>query len=524
MYDVIIENGQVVDGTGNPWFKADVGVKDGKIVTVGSLKEAQAAERINAEGDVVAPGFIDIHTHSDALLFAEPREQAKIVQGITTEVIGNCGISAAPTSPDNLDLLQKYCSSVFGTVPLAWDWREYGDYLESVEKRKTISNVAGLVGHGAIRIAAMGFEDRDPNPEELSRMKRMLDAALDAGAFGLSSGLIYPPGLFSGTSEMIELCKVVANRGGIYTTHMRGETDAVLDSVRETIQVAERSGIPTEISHHKTAGKQNWGKCQQTLRMVEEARDKGLDVTCDAYPYIAASTTLATLLPPWTHAGGMAKMLERLRNPQNRARIKQEIVKGIPGWENYVKASGWDGILISSCKKNKEYEGRTLQAIADEKKCEPADSLFDLLVETSGEILMVIFMMCEEDVASILKHPAVMAGSDSLQAHPRYYGTFPRILSKYVRQDKVLTLAEGVRKMTSMPAQKLGLRERGVLAEGKWADITVFNANTIEDRGTFLKPQQYPVGINYVLVNGRVAVRKGEYTGMVAGQLLRHRC
>jgi N-acyl-D-amino-acid deacylase len=524
MYDVIIEDGQVVDGTGNPWFKADVGVKDGKIATIGSLKEAQAAERINAEGSVVSPGFIDIHTHSDALLLAEKREEAKIVQGITTEVIGNCGISPAPASPDTVDLLQKYCSSVFAGVPLAWDWREFGDYLERVEQRKTISNVAALVGHGAIRIAVMGFDNREPNPEELARMKQLLNEALDAGAFGLSSGLIYPPGMFSQTAEMIELCRTMRKKGGIYTTHMRSETDTVLDSVRETIQVAEKSEISAEISHHKTAGKQNWGKCRETLNMVEEARDKGLDVTCDAYPYIAGSTTLGSLLPPWTHVGGLAKMLERLRSPQNRARIEQEIVSGIPGWENIVKACGWDGILISASKKNPAYEGRNLQAIADDKKVKPAQALFDMLVETDGEILMVLFMMCEEDVAYILKHPAVMTGSDSLQAHPRFYGTFPRVLGKYVRQDKVLTLAEGVRKMTSMPAQKLGLRDRGVLAQGKWADIAVFDPNTVEDRGTFLKPRQSPVGINHVLVNGQVAVRNAKYTGALAGQLLRHRC
>jgi N-acyl-D-amino-acid deacylase len=521
MYDAIIENGEVVDGTGNPWTKADLGVKDGKIATIGSLQEAQAATRINAEGKVVSPGFIDIHTHSDAVLLAETREEAKVIQGVTTEVIGNCGISAAPASPQHLDLLQKYCSPVFGAIPLAWDWRGYGEYLERLAKRKSIANVAGLVGHGTIRIAAMGFENRDPDPRELALMKCLLKEALEEGAFGVSSGLIYPPGVFSQPPEMVEMCKLVTEAGGIYATHMRGETDLVLDAVRETLAVAEQSGVSTEISHHKTAGKQNWGKCKETLRMVDEARDKGLDVTCDVYPYIAGSTTLGTVLPPWMQAGGVAKMLERLHSPENRRRIKEDFSKIIPGWQNHVKAAGWDKIIISSCKANAEYVGRSLLEIAELKKLEPANALFELLIESEAEVMMVVFMMCEEDVSYIIRHPAVMAASDSLQAHPRYYGTFPRILGKYVRRDKVLTLPEAIRKMTSCPAQKLGLRDRGVLAEGKCADIVVFDAETVEDRATFMQPRQSPVGISDVLVNGQVAVRNGKYTGMIAGQVLR---
>ncbi len=402
MYDVIIENGQIVDGTGNPWIRADLGVKDGKIASIGLLNEAHAVARINAKGNVVSPGFVDIHTHSDAILLSEAREDAKVIQGVTTEVIGNCGISAAPISLKHLEMLKKYCSPVFGAAPLAWDWRAYGEYLDRLEKRKSISNVAGLVGHGSIRIAAMGFDNREPNSEELVLMKRLIEDALDEGAFGLSSGLIYPPGVFSKTSELIELCKLVTEAGGIYTTHMRGETDTVLDSVRETIEIAAKSGVSTEISHHKTGGKQNWGKCQQTLRMVDEARDKGLDVTCDTYPYIAASTTLGTLLPPWMQAGGIAEMLKRLHSPEIRERIKSEFSKIIPGWQNHVKAAGWGNIIISSCKRNTEYVGRSLQDIAEQKKLDAPNALFELLIESQADVLMVVFMMCEDDVAYIL--------------------------------------------------------------------------------------------------------------------------
>jgi N-acyl-D-amino-acid deacylase len=525
MYDIIIENGRVIDGSGNPWFKADIAIKDGFIDKIGMLSGEKSTDRIDATGLVVSPGFIDIHCHSDALLFVSPREQGKILQGVTTETIGNCGMSAAPTSPQHLDLLQKYVSSIFAGIKLAWDWNSVGDFLDRLEQQKSISNIAFLVGHGTLRIAVMGFDNRDPEEFELAAMKQLLADSIDQGAFGMSSGLIYPPGLFSKTPEMVELCKVLAAKGGVYTTHMRGETDAVIDSVKESIAVGELSGVSVEISHHKTAGRENWGKSRQTLQLIDEARAKGLDITCDVYPYIAASTMLGALLPPWVHEGGIGRLLERLKLADNRSQIKIQMVEGLPSWENYVKASGWENIIIASCKYNKSNEGKSIKKIAEERNIDPADAVFDLMIEEDADVLMVVFMMNEDDVSYILKHPAVMVASDAIPSsgkpHPRYYGTFPRVLSKYVRQDKVISLTEGIRKITSMPAQKLGLRDRGLLRERMCADITIFNPDTIEDKATFMDPKQYATGIEYVLVNGKVAVQNGEYSGVLAGKVLR---
>ncbi len=290
MYDVLVKNGHVMDGCGNPWFKADVGIKDGKIVSIGKLNDALAAETIDAAGHIVSPGFIDIHCHSDVLSFAEPREKGKILQGVTTEVVGNCGTSVAPVNEKMLPLFLKQASPTFRDSSVKWNWRSVGDYLDRIDEHKTIGNVAALVGHGMVRIGAMGFDDRQPTPQELRRMQDLVGEALDEGAFGLSSGLIYPPGIFSQADEMRELCRVVAAKGGMYATHIRNEADEVLTAVAEAIQVAEQSGVALELSHHKSAGRQNWGKCRQTLAMIDASRQRGNDVTCDVYPYIAAST------------------------------------------------------------------------------------------------------------------------------------------------------------------------------------------------------------------------------------------
>jgi len=525
VFDVIIENGRIIDGAGNPWFKTDLGVKDGRIAAVCDLKDREGERRIDARGLMVCPGFIDIHCHSDALLFVEPKEKGKILQGVTTETIGNCGMSAVPVVERNLELLKKYVSSIFARIELDWNWRSVGEFLDNVERRRTITNIAALVGHGTIRISTMGFDNREPNARELENMKKMVAESLEEGAFGMSSGLIYPPGLFSRTPEMVELCKVVARMGGVYTTHMRGETDAVIDSVMESILVGEQSDVAVEISHHKTAGRDNWGKSSQTLGLIDEARQRGLDVTCDVYPYIAASTILGALLPPWVHEGGVDKLLERLQVAENRQRISDEMTSGLPGWENYVKASGWENIIVASCGRNKDCEGRSIVDIAASMGTTPADAVCDLMIEERADVLMVFFMMCEDDVTRIMKHPAAMIASDAIPSagkpHPRYFGTFPRVLAKYVREDKVLSLPEAVRKMTSMPAQRLGIRDRGLLKEGMWADITIFDPDSVEDKASYMNPQQYAIGIEYVLVNGQVAVEGGKYTGALAGKVLR---
>ena len=380
-------------------------------------------------------------------------------------------------------------------------------------------------GHGAVRIAAMGFDNRDPSAEELATMRQLVATAMDEGAFGMSSGLIYPPGLFSKTPEMIELCKAVAEKGGLYSSHMRNESDHVLESVRETIDVGLQSGVSVNISHHKAAGKKNRGKCRQTLASIEAARQQGLDVTCDVYPYTAGSTTLGAILPPWVQEGGVEKLLARLKVPENRRRIKAEMAAGLPGWENFSDIAGWDKVIIASCKNNKAIEGKSIAEIAGAQGVEPGDAVFDILLAEDAEVMMVIFLTAEEDVAYILSHPASMVGSDAIpcpgKPHPRYYGTFPRVLGKYVREDGVLPLSEAVRKMTAFPAQKLGLYDRGLLREGMWADITIFNPETVIDKATYTDPIQYAAGIEYVVVNGTVTLRKATYTGALAGKVLR---
>ncbi|MDR3590401.1 MAG: D-aminoacylase [Negativicutes bacterium] len=525
MYDLVIENGRILDGSGNPWFSGDVGIKDGKIARIGRLSGEKAAERIDAAGLYVSPGFIDIHSHSDAVPLMAKQNTGKLLQGVTMEVVGVCGVTMTPLSPENAGLLQKYCAPFFTGADLKWDWPEVKDFLARVEAANPIVNFAFFVGHGTLRIAAMGVENREPTADELARMKELAVQAVKQGAYGMSSGLVYPPGIFAKPEEIIEICKAIAPLGAVYETHIRNETDQVVEAVQEAIEVAEKAGIPVQIAHHKTAGIANWGKSAQTLKLISEARDRGLDITYDVYPYVAASTTLVALLPPWMHEGGIRKLLGRLESAENRARITKELEEGVPGWQNFYKAAGWDKIVVSSAKKNKSYEGKTIVEIAKGKGVEPAEALFELLLEEDGEVLMVLFMMSEEDVTAILQHPAAMVGSDGIfsagKPHPRYYGTFPRILSKYVRNDKALSLEDAVRKMTSFPAQRLNIHDRGLLKEGMWADITVFDAALVEDKATYLEPQQAPAGIEYVLVNGRMAVKRGEYTGVLAGKVLR---
>jgi N-acyl-D-amino-acid deacylase len=524
-YDILITDGYVFDGSGNPWIKGDIGIKNGRISEIGALPGAKAEERINAAGLAVSPGFIDFHCHSDALPFIAPVETAKILQGVTTETIGHCGFSLAPVFSNTLDLLQKYASFLCLGRSLPWNWQSLGDLLNRMEERPYVTNIASLVGHGTIRIAAMGFADREPMAEELAFMEKLLSQAFADGAFGLSFGLPYPPGIFSHGPEILALCRVAAREGGFFTVHMRSERGEVLDSVAEVIAIGEGSGAPAIISHHKTFGRENWGKSRQTLRLIEEARERGVDITCDAYPYIASNTVLRSLLPPWAHEGGVEKLIERLRSLDNRLRLRHEMNEGLPGWESPGKSAGWENVIISSCKKNKTSEGKNIQELASLKKIEPAEAIFDLLIEEEGDALMVVFGMSEEDVAYILKHPAVMVASDGIPSdgkpHPRYFGTFPRVLGKYVREEKLMGLPEAIRKITSMPAQRLGLQDRGMLKEGMWADITIFDAQEVKDKSSFVDPHTPPVGIQYVLVNGQVAVRDGHFTGTHAGEVLR---
>jgi len=377
----------------------------------------------------------------------------------------------------------------------------------------------------------IAHENRPPTPKELNKMKKLVAQAMEDGAFGMSTGLFYSPGGFADIAEVIELCKVVAKYGGIYTSHIRGEGDPLIEAVAEAIKIGEKANIPTHISHHKACGIENWGKVKKTLRMMEEARSRGLDVTCDVYPYTACGTDLVSLIPNWAHEGGVDKLRERLRDLRIRERIKKEMLEGLPSWESSVKQSGWERIKVIGWKENKDFEGKTLAEIAELKGLDPFDLTFDLIIEKESPEL-VDLAMNEEDVCAVIKHPLSMVGSDGWavapygvlgesKTHPRSYGTYPRILGKYVREEKVLTIENAIRKMASLPAQKLGLRDRGIIREGMWADVVVFNPKTVRDKATYENSLQYPEGIEHVLVNGEIVIDEREHTGALPGKALR---
>lgn len=538
VYDLILRKGLVVDGTGNPWFRADVGIKDGKIVKIGDLASADSSRAIDAGGLVVCPGFVDIHTHSDMGLLANPRANNYVMQGVTTQGIGNCGFSAAPVGDESEGLLED--AGLASEVEV--NWRTFSEYLSRLELQGVATNVAALVGHGAVREAVFGWADRPPTQEELEEMRAHVAEAMVAGAFGLSTGLMYPPGIFADTDEVVALAKVVAEYGGFYATHIRDETsgEQYRGSVLEAIEIGERSGAPVQLGHLETHYP-NWGMQAEVLQLIKDARARGLDVTCDVPPYLLGSTSLTSTLPNWVLDGGMAKMVERLRDPETRKKIKKDVSsrRGVTG--SILLDGLWDKIWIVESEKNSEYTGKSLVEIARLRGEAPSwDTVFDLLIEEGKELGITCQWHNEDDIRELVEYPLSMIVTDGSvevsqegRPHPRGYGTFPLTFRKYVRGEtrkeeprepgaKVLTLQEAVRKMTSFPAQRLGLRDRGLLREGMWADAVLLNPETIEDRASYSDPHQYPKGIDYVLVNGQIVVEQGEQTGILPGHVLRH--
>jgi N-acyl-D-amino-acid deacylase len=537
-YNLLIKEARIIDGAGGPWFRGDIAIEGGNIAEVGRLGDVEAERVIKAEGLIAAPGFIDPHSHADAVAPVFPEMESTVMQGITTIIAGNCGSSLAPVNPELRELMERQARRWLPPeLELRITWTTFDEYLTEMERRRLGVNMAHLVGHGSIRVAAMGYEARDPTAEELEEMKRLTAEAMEAGAFGLSTGLIYPPGCYAKTEEIIELAKVAARYGGVYASHIRGEGKTLLEALREALRIGEETGIPVQISHHKAASREMWGKSVETLRMMEEARKRGLDITFDQYPYRAGATSLATLLPPWAHEGGMEKLLERLKEPELRERMRRDIERGLPGWENFVEELGWENIYISHVKteRNKMAEGKNLMEVK-ELRGDPDEftTLYNLLLEEEGAVGMIIFAMDEEDVRRMMKHPLQMVGTDALSAspkgpmshgkpHPRYYGTYPRVLGRYVRELGLLPWEEAIRKMTSAPAQRFGLWDRGLLRPGFKADIVLFDPDTIIDRATFEDPHRFPEGIKYVIVNGVVEVDRGDFTGELGGKTLRKR-
>lgn len=508
MFDLLIKNAKIVDGSGSPWFYGNIAVKGDEIVGVGRV-DGPAARVIDAMGQFVTPGFIDAHSHSDDTLLVNPLAESKVRQGVTAEVIGQCGASAAPRKTAEGD----------------YAFESFAEYLTELEQGGVSLNVIPLFGHGNLRQVVMGYENRQATPDELAQMCQLAEESMQAGAFGFSTGLIYPPGSYANAEEITAIAKVVAGYGGIYATHMRDEDGGLVESVNETIEVGVKANIPVHISHHKVCGERNWGLVKESLRIIDEKRHQGVDITMDQYPYIATSTGLKVIIPQWAHAGGVESMRERFTNPESRASLTKEIL----GNERR-----WDWILVASCNKehNKVYEGKNAQEIGAMMGKEPVDACIDLLLDEDFNVGMVRFAMCEEDVELVMKHPHVMVGSDASaratygklsqgKPHPRSYGTFTRILETYVRERGVLTLEEAVRKMTSLTSNRFQLWDRGLVRPGCKADLVMFNLDSLHENCTFAQPHAYPSGVTLVCVNGTVVVENGEHMQVKPGSVLR---
>jgi N-acyl-D-amino-acid deacylase len=521
-FDLLIRGGSVVDGTGAPSFRADVGVLGGRIAAVRDLTHAEATRVIDAAGRAVAPGFIDIHTHSDISVLYTPGMESSLLQGVTTEVVGNCGFSLCLAQPtDDFTLEQRGLSR----AGLSIDWPDLGGFLGRIEGEGVAANVATLVGHGTVRKRVMGNADRRPDATELAAMRRELATALEQGGIGLSSGLEYVPGMYADVAELTELAKVAAEAGGFYATHLRDEGDGLEEAVAEAIAVAEGSGLPLQLSHHKAERPRNWGKVRRTLQMADAARARGLDVLLDQYPYVAYQTGLATVaLPPWANAGTPEALAAKLRDPDLRERARDWMLES---------GVSYDGVVISTHPARPELQGRTIQELAQEAGSDPRDVILDLLSEGEGWVSAAHFALSEEDVEFVLRDPHVMVGSDAVAAspsspfandrtHPRTYGTFARVLGRYVRERGTLTLEEAVRRMTSLPASRLRLSDRGRIAEGCAADLVIFDPAAVADAATFDAPHAFPRGVEAVIVNGTLAALDGRPTGARAGRVLRH--
>jgi N-acyl-D-aspartate/D-glutamate deacylase len=529
--DLLISGGRVVDGTGNSWRYADVLVRGDRIVDVVAPGQflGTAGEVLDAVGHVVAPGFVDIHSHSDLALIAEPGAHQKLRQGVTTEIVGNCGISVSPITEQFKEECRQYAIPVLGFGELDWDWSDVDGYLARVTAARPAVNVATFVGLGSIRCAVSGFGADAPSPQQRRAMVDLAAAALRQGAVGLSSGLVYAPGSYSSHEEICELVDEAARVGALYSSHMRDQGDGFLDSVAETLDVGRRTGAAVQIAHHKVVGGRNWGKVRQSLAMLRQARAEGIDAGSDVYPYLAGSTTMTALLPDWALAGGLSAMLMRLADPAERAKIKADWISGRPQWDNRVASIGWENIYISHVLTagNQDLVGLSVTAASASRSgsADPGDFLLDLLIAEDGAVGNIQVACSEEDLRQVMQEPSTCFGSDGLLAggrpHPRLHGTFPRILGEYVRDAGILTLEDAVRKMTSQPARRLGLTGIGLVEPGYHADLVIFDPAHVAGPATYDLPTQDPVGIRDVLVSGRFAVRDGQPTGIRAGRTLR---
>jgi N-acyl-D-amino-acid deacylase len=542
-HDLVLTSCRILDGCGNPWFWGDIGIRQGRIVEIAPPETLKGRVGIVADGRFVCPGFIDIHTHSDLTIMVNRRAESAVRQGATTHVIGNCGMSPAPVNAMHLAEIQSMWGEISRQPEVGWKWHSFDNYLNVLQTGGLGINIAPLVGHGALRIAAMGLDEGPASEDDLSTMQELLEHAMQAGAFGMSTGLVYPPGCYASTNEVISLCRVVARHHGIYTSHIRGERETILEAVAEAIHIGRESGVPVQISHNAP---KFGAPCDATanLRLVEQARLRGQDVTVDNDVHTDLAPALAHALPQNIQDLPDAMLIPMLRDPKKRSEIRQEIVddrKPAFGPTGLLKHGQWQRITLLHAPKTPAAVGRTIQSVAIERNCDPFDAYFDLIVENGHAAEAIFDYIDEANIRLLLQHPAVMISSDGevlapygfLNDPPPYqpcsYGEFPGVLERYVRDEPVLTLQEAIRKMTSFPAQRLGLRDRGVLREGAWADIVIIDLERIHDRATNLYPHtypfenyphQYPQGIDYVMVNGEVVVAQGEHTGALPGIVL----
>ena len=539
MLDIKIINAKIIDGTGSPAYDGEVGIVEDKITKIGDLSNEDAKTTIDAKGQVVSPGFIDMHTHSDMSLVYDRNASSRIRTGVTTDVIGNCGIGVAPVKEENKQLLLDYLGTrIVGSMPVKLElkWDSYESYIEYMEEKPPAVNVAPLLAQGPIRIYEMGFSKEEPTDKELENMVELADDCMKQGPLGMTSGLVYLPGEYTTQKELVELCKKVAKYDGFYATHMRNEGDEIFEAMDEAIDVARQSGVRLHISHLKCLGHKNFGQTDKLFAKINKAREEGLKVSFDVYPYNAGMTSLSAMLPPWMFEGGVDKMVERLTDEKNRKQIVHDIENGLPGWQNFGGSlRSWDDVTIVSVTQDEDawMEGMKLTEIAAKWDKDLYNTMFDILYKENGRVQITIVLMDENDVQTILSHPDSMVGSDSMSlategllaktsTHPRAFGTQAKVLGEFVREKKCFSLEEGVKKLTYNPAKILKIEGRGLLKEGNFADIVIFNPDTIKDMATYKNPKQYPVGIDTVIVNGVVAFEDGRQLEVLPGRFLKN--
>jgi len=528
-YDTLIRNGTIYDGTGATPYVADIAVKDGRVNAIGHFEGGAARQVIDARGLAVAPGFFNMLSHAHLSLLTDGRAMSDVLQGVTFEVLSEASVS--PLS----DAVAARYSRMLGEGDSIIDWRTVDDYLKKVEANGVAPNVATFVSAGTVRMNVLGLDDVDPTPEQMEIMKAQVEGAMKDGALGLTNALIYAPNTYAETEELIELAKVAGRHGGLYTVHMRSEANQFIEAIDETLRIGREGKLPVKIHHLKAAGKPNWKKMDKVIAKINALREEGVSVTADMYTYVAGGTGLTATMPPWVQAGGYEKWVERLRNKKIRARVKAEMAVNARDWENLGFLAGPEGLLLLGFKNPElkdAYAGKTVAEVAKLRKQDYRDTIIDLVIEDGSSVGTIYFLMSEENLAKQIRQPWVMFGSDASApaaegktlesgAHPRTYGNFARLLGKYVREEKVITLAEAVRRLTLLPAQTLSVQERGRLAPGYFADIAIFDPDAVGDRATFENPHQYAVGMVHVLVNGVAVVRDGAHTGATPGRAVR---